>query len=107
MTGENIPNLGDASMDMVFGPLGAWTKAAQAIALEVVDYSKKSAESTAAAWEKLMGTRSLETAIAVQTEYLKSSHEDFIVEASRLGELYVNLANETYKPFGALLSKPA
>ncbi len=107
MTDENIPKFGDSSMDMAFGPLGAWTKGAQAIAVEVVDYSKKSAESAAAAWERLMGTQSLEKAIEVQTEYLKSSYEDFIAEASKLGELYVDLAAETYKPFGALLSKPA
>ena len=105
MTNADISKFGDINMDMAFGPLGAWTKGAQAIAVEVVDYSKKSAESTAAAWEKLMGAKSLEKAIEVQTEYLRSSYEDFVAEASKLGALYVDLAKETYKPFDALLSK--
>jgi hypothetical protein len=105
MTNEDMPKFGDTNMDMAFSTFGAWTKGAQAIAVEVVDYSKKSAESTAAAWEKLMGAKSLEKAIEVQTEYLKSSYEDFIAEASRLNELYVDLAKQTYKPFDALLSK--
>jgi hypothetical protein len=107
MTNEDMPKFGDTSMDMAFSSLGAWAKGAQAIAVEVVDYSQKSAESTAAAWEKLMGARSLEKAIEVQTDYLKSSYEDFIVKASKLGELYVDLAKETYRPFDALLSKAA
>jgi hypothetical protein len=107
MTNEDMAKFSDTNMDMAFSSLGAFTKGAQAIAVEVVDYSKKSAESTAAAWEKLMGAKSLETAIEVQTDYLKSSYEDFIAEASRLGELYVDLAKETYKPFDVLLSKPA
>jgi hypothetical protein len=106
MTNEDMAKFGDTGMDiMAINSLGAWTKGAQAIAVEVVDYSKKSAESTAAAWQKLMGAKSLEKAIEVQTEYLKSSYEDFIVQASKLGELYVDLAKETYKPFDALLSK--
>jgi phasin family protein len=107
MTNEDMPKFGDTSMDMAVSALCAFTKSAQAIAVEVVDYSKKSAESTAAAWEKLMGARSLEKAIEVQTEYLKASFEDFTAEASKLGELYVDLAKETYKPFDVLLSKAA
>jgi hypothetical protein len=107
MTNEDMAKFSDTNMDMALSSLGAFTKGAQAIAVEVVDYSKKSAESTAAAWEKLMGAKSLETAIEVQTDYLKSSYEDFIAEASRLGELYVDLAKETYKPFDVLLSKAA
>jgi hypothetical protein len=107
MTNEDMPKSGDTSKDLAFCSLGAFTKGAQAIAVEVVDYSKRSTESTAAAWEKLMGANSLEKAIEVQTEYLNASYEDFVAEASKLGELYVDLAKETYKPFDVLLSKAA
>ena len=103
MTNEGMPKSADTSMELAFCSLGAFTKGAQAIAVEVVDYSKRSAESTAAAWEKLMGAKSLEKAIEVQTEYLNASYEDFVAEASKLGELYVDLAKEAYKPFGVLL----
>jgi hypothetical protein len=41
----------------------------------------------------------------VQTDYLKSSYEDFVTEATKLGELYVDLAKETYKPFEGALAK--
>jgi phasin family protein len=105
MTSEAMPKWGDDSMALC--SLGAFSKGAQAIAVEIVDYTKKSAETTAAAWEKLMAAKSLEKAIEVQTEYLKASYEDFIAEASKLGELYVDLAKETYKPFDVLLSKAA
>jgi hypothetical protein len=105
MTNEAMPKWGDASMALC--SLGAFTKGAQAIAVEIGDYSKKSTETTAAALEKLMGAKSLEKAIEVQTEYLKASYADFITEASKLGELYVDLAKETYKPFDVLLSKAA
>jgi phasin family protein len=105
MTPEDMQKFGKDNMDMATNCFGMWTKSAQAIAVEVVDYSKKSVEGSAAAWEKLLGAKSLEKAMEVQSEYLKSSYEDFVAEATKLGELYVDLAKETYKPFEGVLAK--
>lgn len=99
MTNEEMRKFGKNGMDMALISLGAWTKGAQAIAVEVVDFSKKSAESSTAAWEKLLGAKSMEKALEVQTEFLKSSYEDFVAEATKLGELYADLAKEAYRPF--------
>jgi hypothetical protein len=105
MTNEDMQKFGKSSMDMATTAAGAWSKGAQAIALEVVDYSKKSAECSAAAWEKLMGAKSLEKAMEVQTDYVKSACEEFAAAATKLGELYADLAKETYKPFEGALAK--
>ena len=105
MTNEDVQKFGKSSMDMALTSFGAWTKGAQAIAVEVVDYSKKSAESSAAAWEKLIGANSVEKALEVQSQYLKSSYEDFVAEATKLGALYSDLAKQAYKPFEGALAK--
>jgi phasin family protein len=105
MTNEDMQKFGKDSMAMAMSSLGAFSKSAQAIAVEVVDYSKKSVEDSAAAWEKLLGAKSLEKAMELQSEYLKSSYEDFVAEATKLGELYVDLAKEAYKPFEGALAK--
>ena len=105
MTTEEMHKAGKDSMDMAMSSFGAWTKNAQAIAVEVVDYSKKSVEGSAAAWEKLIGAKSVETAMAVQSDYLKSSYEDFVAEATKLGALYADMAKEAYKPFEGALAK--
>ena len=105
MTSEDMQKFGKDSMDTAMTCWGAWTKGTQAIAVEMVDFSKKSVEGSAAAWEKLIGAKSLEKAIEVQSEYLKSSYEDFVAEASKLGELYVDLAKEAYKPFEGVMAK--
>lgn len=105
MTNEELQKVGKNGMDMALTCLGAWSKGAQAIAVEVADYSKKSAESSATAWEKLMGAKSVEKVMEVQTEFLKSSYEDFVAEATKLSELYADLAKETYKPFEGALAK--
>jgi phasin family protein len=105
MSTEDMQKLGKDSMDMAMNSFGTLSKSAQALAVEIVDYSKKSIEGSAAAWEKLMGAKSVEKAMQVQSEYLKSSYEDFVAEITKLGELYVNLAKETYKPFESAMAK--
>jgi phasin family protein len=105
MSTEDMQKLGKDSMDMAMNSFGTLSKSAQALAVEIVDYSKKSIEGSAAAWEKLMGAKSVEKAMQVQSEYLKSSYEDFVAEMTKLGELYVNLAKETYKPFESAMAK--
>jgi len=104
---DQTNKFGQDSMDIALNSFGAWTKNAQAIASEVADYSKKAFEDSAAAWEKLIGAKSLEKAVEVQNEYLKSSYEDFIAQSTKLGELYVDLAKEAYKPFEGVLAKTA
>ena len=104
MNTDQMQKMSKDSMDMAMASFGTWTKNAQAIATEVADYSKKSFEGSAAAWEKLMGAKSLEKAMEVQSEYLKSSYEDFVAQSTKLGELYAGLAKEAYKPFEGVMA---
>ena len=91
--------------DMVTTAIDAWARNTQAIATEVADYSKKSFANSAAAFEKLMGAKSPEKAMEVQTEYLRSSYEELVAETAKIGELYADLAREAYKPFESVLMK--
>jgi phasin family protein len=105
MNPDQMQKMSKDGMDMAMASFGTWTKNAQAIATEVADYSKKSFEGSAAAWEKLMGAKSLEKAMEVQSEYLKSSYEDFVAQSTKLSELYAGLAKEAYKPFEGVMTK--
>jgi hypothetical protein len=102
---EEFQKIGKENMEQALKSFGAVQKSAQAIAVEVADYSKKSFEQGSAAFEKLLGARSLDTAIEIQTTYFKTAYEGFVAEATKLGELYTDLAKETYKPFEGALSK--
>jgi hypothetical protein len=105
MNPDQMQKMSKDSMDMAMASFGTWTKNAQAIATEVADYSKKSFEGSAAAWEKLIGAKSIEKAMEVQSEYLKSSYEDFVAQSTKLGELYAGLAKKAYKPFEGVMAK--
>jgi hypothetical protein len=98
-----VQKFSQENMDMVSTAFDAWAKNTQAIATEVADYSRKSFESSAATFEKLKTVKSLEKAMEVQAEYMQSSFEEFVITATKIGELYANLAREAYKPFGTTL----
>ena len=102
---EDLQQVGKENVDIAMKSMGALSKGAQAIAVEVADYQKKSFEDGTAALEKLFGVKSFEKAIEVQTEYAKTAYEGFVAKASKIGELYADLAKETYKPFETLMAK--
>ncbi|MDR3372509.1 MAG: phasin family protein [Ancalomicrobiaceae bacterium] len=81
------------------------TKGVQAISAEVADYSKKSFEQGSAAVEKLFGVKSLDKVIELQSEYLKTAYEGYVAQANKVGELYVDLAKQFYKPYEGFLAK--
>ncbi|AFL52084.1 phasin family protein [Sinorhizobium fredii] len=104
-------NLDDANkkskeaLDVAVKSYSALTKGYQAIATEAADFSKKSFEDGIAHLEKLSSTKSLEAAFELQTNYLKSSYEAFVAEASKIGEMYADLAKDAYKPYEAPVAK--
>ena len=77
----------------------------QAIATETTDYSKKSFENGLAHFEKLSGVKSVEAALELQTAFVKSSYEGFVAEATKLTEMYADLAKGAYKPYEAPVAK--
>ena len=83
---DELQQFGKHNMDATMKSLGSFSKSWQAIAAEMADYSKKVFEQGTAATEKLLGAKSFEKAVEVQTEYAKSSYEGFVAEATKLTE---------------------
>ncbi len=88
-------------MDTMLKSYSDVTKGFQAIATEAADYSKKSFQDGVAHFETLAGVKSVEAAFELQTSYVKSSYEDFVAEATKIGEMYADLAKDAYKPYEA------
>ncbi|MEP7031070.1 MAG: phasin family protein [Pseudolabrys sp.] len=102
---EELQAASKESVETAMKSAETMSKGAQAIAVEVADYSKKSFEDGSAMLEKLFGVKSFEQAIELQTSYAKTSYEGFMAKASKIGELYADLAKEGYKPFEAVMAK--
>lgn len=102
---EDFQKFGKEGVDTAMASFGLVTKGFQAIAVEVAGYSKKSFEDGSATIEKLMGAKTLDKAVEVQNEYFKSSYEGFVSQATKIGEMYVDLAKDIYKPFEGIIAK--
>lgn len=102
---EDANNFGKEFADNGLKSVAAASKGMQAIAMEATEYSKKSFEAGSAALEKLLATKSLDKAFEVQTEYARQAYEAFVAEATRIGELYADLAKDSYKPFESIVAR--
>ena len=102
---DELQQFGKDNMDATMKSFGSLSKSVQAIAVEWADYSKRAFEQGTAATEKLLGSKSLDKAFEVQSEFAKSYYEGFVAEATKIGELYADLAKETYKPLEGILAK--
>ena len=95
------------AIDVAVKSYSAWTKGLQAIATEAADFSKKSFEDSVAHVEKLTSVKSVEAAFELQTNFVKSSYEGFVAEATKIGEMYADLAKNAYKPYEAPMAATA
>jgi hypothetical protein len=102
---DDMHTMSNDNADATMRSFDVVTKGMQAIATEIADYSKRSFEHGANAMENLLGVKSLDKAVEVQSEYAKTTFDGYVAHATKLGELYANLAKEAFKPYEGFLGK--
>jgi hypothetical protein len=102
---DGIQKYGKEQFEAATAATNSIVKAIQLIASESADYSKKSFESGSAFMEKLLGAKSYDSAIQLQSEYWKSSYAGFIAQATKMSELYSTLAKEAFRPIESAFAK--
>ncbi len=93
--------------DAVLRSYGELSKGFQAIGARVTDYSKRAFEDATRAFEQLIGAKSLEHAIEIQSQYAKKAYDSWVSEATKLGEMYAAVARDAYKPVEKAVAKRA
>jgi hypothetical protein len=95
---DDMQKLSQTNVDTAMKLFGEWNKGWQAIAAEMSDYTKRSFEEGTAAFEKLIGAKSVEQAVEIQTNYAKRAYDEYMHQMSKIGGMYASLAKEAYKP---------
>jgi hypothetical protein len=80
-------------------------KGLQAIATRWTVFSKDAFEDATRTFEKLVGVKSFEQAVEIQSAYAKRAYENWVAEATKIGEMYADVARETYKPVEKAVAK--
>ncbi len=73
-------------------------KGFQSLAAEMTDYSKRSFDDAVRTWEQLIGVRSLEKVLDIQSQYAKRVYENHVAELSKLAEMYTGMVRDASKP---------
>ena len=102
---EEFQKVGKDGFDAAVKSFGEMNKGFQAIAAEVTDYSKKAFEDGTRAFEQLIGAKSVEQAVEIQSAYAKKAYDSYVAEVSKLGEMYAGLARDAYKPVELAFTK--
>jgi len=103
-TGEEFQKIGKDGFDAAARSFGEANKGFQAIAAEVTDYSKKAFEESTRAFQQLISAKSIEQGIEIQSQYAKKAFDAYLAQISKLGEMYVGLAKDAYKPVEAVVA---
>ncbi|WP_457093044.1 phasin family protein [Microvirga sp. P5_D2] len=104
---EAVQKFGKDSFEATVKAFDVTSTGTKAIMVEMSDYAKKSFDQNGATFEKLAGVKSLDQAIQIQSDYLKSAYEGFVAHATKSRELYTKLAQDSFAPFNALRSAVA
>jgi hypothetical protein len=73
-------------------------KGFQALAAEMMNYSKAAFDDAIRTWEQLIGVKSLEQAIQIQSDYAKRVYDNHMAELKKLGEITVGMVRDASKP---------
>jgi len=102
---DDIQKASKDSIEQAMKSVEAMNKGIQALAVETADYQKKSYETGAAALEKILAAKSVEKAVEIQNEYLKSTYEGYVTELTKIGSMMTDFAKGAYRPFESVFGK--
>ena len=95
---DSIQHTGNEQLNAVTTKLPSFGTIFEEIFTEGTDYAKKSMDMRTAFVEKLRGAKSLDAVIEIQSEYARTSYAAFAAQATKMGELYSNLAKACFNP---------
>ena len=99
LVGEVLPPIGATAL-ADHGPVTIRT-----IAAAYGDYTTRSFEEGTSFVAKLMGARSFDKAIEVQTEFARQAYANFFAQSQRICELYGELAKQAFRPWERFAAK--
>jgi hypothetical protein len=95
---EHFHNFSKQQIEAMTAFASTLTKGLQEIAAETAEYSKHAMSAGGEVVEKLLGAKTIESAIQIQSDYAKSSYEGFVAKSTKINEILVKVASEAIKP---------
>jgi hypothetical protein len=102
---DDMQQVSKVNIDATMRSFEVTAKSVRAITTEIADYTKRSFENSTKTFEKLLGAKSLDKVVEVQSEFAKAAYEDCIAQAAKLGKIYSELGKEAFKSYNGVTAK--
>jgi hypothetical protein len=102
---NDFQKMGKDNYDAMVRSYGELNKGLQAIAARWTAFSKQAFEDATRTFDKLVGVKSFEQALEIQSAYAKRAYDNWVAEATKIGEIYADVAREAYKPVQKAVTK--
>jgi len=97
---DDFEKLGKNNYDVIVRSYG---ETFQAIAERWTDLSKQSFEDAIRAWQQMISGKSPHQLLRIQSDYAKKAYDDWLVEMSKLKDMYSSVTQDGYEPAQRLL----
>lgn len=104
---EAVAHFGQENVDAMIRSSDIVAKTAGRLNAEVVDYSKKSFEQTAAAARAIATARTVTEMMEKQADFARTSFDGFFRQAVRMNEMLADATREAYAPWNDRVSAAA
>ncbi|MGD2025900.1 MAG: phasin family protein [Methyloceanibacter sp.] len=104
---KDIQKLGKDNYEAVLKSYGQVNQGIQEIGTSLSDYAKQAFADANVTFEKLVGAKTLEHAVEIQSQYAKVAYDKWMAEMTKVGEMYATVARDAYKPVEKAVEKTA
>ena len=104
---KDIQKLGKDNYEAVLKSYGQVNQGIQEIGTSLSDYAKQAFADANVTFEKLVGAKTLEHAVEIQSQYAKVAYDKWMAEMTKVAEMYATVARDAYKPVEKAVEKTA
>lgn len=101
---DDFATYNKANLDAALAAGAIFAKAIETFGQEVMTYNQKAVEDGVANAKKLLGCKTLQEVIEVETEFARANFDRLVTESTKISELVTKVANETAEPLQARLN---
>jgi hypothetical protein len=95
---KDFQKITKSNYDAMLRSYGELSRGFQDIGAHVTSYSKQAFADATSTFEKLVGAKSLEQVIEIQSQAAKKAYDSWMAETAKIGEMYASVARDAYKP---------
>lgn len=98
---DEVATLNKQNVEAMVKASDVLTKGAESVGKAYFDFAQASAEASVEATKAMMGAKTVKDLVDIQSDYARTSFDNFMAESTRISEMTVKLANEAFAPIQA------